>query len=121
MHTGECEVRGDDVGGMAVHIAARVCSLAGPNEILVTQTVVDLVVGSGLHFVERGAHELKGVPGAWRLFQVLDQLTDRTPVDSADEYMTGTDRATVRIARRAPGMMRTLGRVVQRGSRAPRT
>jgi class 3 adenylate cyclase len=121
MHTGECEVRGDDLGGIAVHIGARVCSLAGPNEILVTQTVVDLVVGSGLQFLERGAYELKGVPGAWRLFQVLDQPTARTPVESADQYMTRADRATVRIARRAPGMMRTLGRLAQRGARRPMT
>jgi class 3 adenylate cyclase len=70
LHTGECEVRGDDIGGIAVHIGARVSALAGPNEVLVSSTLRDLVIGSGLEFDERGAHELKGVPGEWRLFAV---------------------------------------------------
>jgi class 3 adenylate cyclase len=70
LHTGECEVRGDDVGGIAVHIGARVAALAGPGEILVSGTLRDLVVGSGLEFEDRGAHELKGVPGEWKLFAV---------------------------------------------------
>ena len=70
LHTGECEVRGDDIGGIAVHIGARVSALAGPNEVLVSSTLRDLVIGSGLEFEERGAHELKGVPGEWRLFAV---------------------------------------------------
>ena len=70
LHTGECEVRGDDLGGLAVHIAARVAALAGPGEVLVSGTVKDLVVGSGIEFLERGEHELKGVPGTWKLFAV---------------------------------------------------
>jgi class 3 adenylate cyclase/pimeloyl-ACP methyl ester carboxylesterase len=70
LHTGECEVRGDDIGGIAVHIGARVSALAGPNDVLVSSTLRDLVIGSGLEFEERGAHELKGVPGEWRLFAV---------------------------------------------------
>ena len=70
LHTGECEVRGDDIGGIGVHIGARVSALAGPNEVLVSSTLRDLVIGSGLEFEERGAHELKGVPGEWRLFAV---------------------------------------------------
>jgi class 3 adenylate cyclase len=70
LHTGECEIRGDDIGGIAVHIGARVSSLAGPNDVLVSSTLRDLVIGSGLEFEERGAHELKGVPGEWRLFAV---------------------------------------------------
>ena len=70
LHTGECELRGDDVGGIAVHIGARVSALAGPGEILVSGTLRDLVVGSGLMFEDRGGHELKGVPGEWRLFAV---------------------------------------------------
>jgi class 3 adenylate cyclase len=70
LHTGECEVRGDDVAGLAVHIAARVGPLAGPGEVLVTSTVKDLVAGSGVAFTDRGEHELKGVPGTWRLFSV---------------------------------------------------
>ena len=63
LHTGECEVIGDDIGGIAVHIAARVSSLAGAGEVLVSRTVKDLVAGSGIEFADRGEHELKGVPG----------------------------------------------------------
>jgi class 3 adenylate cyclase len=71
LHTGECEVRGDDIGGIAVHIGARVSALAGPNEVLASSTLRDLVIGSGLGFEDRGAHELKGVPGEWRLSAVV--------------------------------------------------
>jgi len=70
LHTGECEMRGADVAGMAVHIGARVGAQAGPGEVLVSSTVKDLVVGSGIEFADRGERELKGVPGAWRLFAV---------------------------------------------------
>ncbi len=70
LHTGECEVRGDDIGGIGVHIGARVSALAGPNDVLVSSTLRDLVIGSGLEFDDRGAHELKGVPGEWRIFAV---------------------------------------------------
>jgi class 3 adenylate cyclase len=70
LHTGECEIRGDDIGGIAVHIGARVSALAGPNDVLVSSTLRDLVIGSGLEFDDRGAYELKGVPGEWHLFAV---------------------------------------------------
>jgi class 3 adenylate cyclase/pimeloyl-ACP methyl ester carboxylesterase len=70
LHTGECEVRGDDIGGIGVHIGARVSALAGPNDVLESSTRRDLVIGSGLEFEDRGAHELKGVPVEWRLFAV---------------------------------------------------
>ena len=70
LHTGECELRGDDLSGIAVHIGARVSSLAGPGEVLVTSTVRDLVAGSGIEFVDRGRHELKGVPGEWQVLAV---------------------------------------------------
>jgi class 3 adenylate cyclase len=70
LHTGECELNGGDVGGIAVHIAARVAAIAGPDEVMVSSTVKDLVAGSGLQFADRGAHNLKGVPGEWRLFAV---------------------------------------------------
>jgi class 3 adenylate cyclase len=70
LHTGECEIRGDDIGGIAVHIGARVSALAGPNDVLVSSTLRDLVIGSGLEFEDRGTHTLKGVPGEWRLFAV---------------------------------------------------
>jgi len=68
LHCGECEVRGDDLTGLAVHIAARVGALAGPGEVLVSGTVKDLVAGSGIRFEEHGEHELRGVPGSWKLF-----------------------------------------------------
>ena len=70
VHTGECERIGEKLSGIAVHIAARVASLAGPGEVLASQTVKDLVAGSGIPFEDRGVHELKGVPDAWRLFAV---------------------------------------------------
>lgn len=68
LHTGECELAGDDVRGMAVNIGARIGALAQPSEVLVSGTVKDLVVGADLEFADRGEHELKGVPGTWRLF-----------------------------------------------------
>ncbi|HEX2089972.1 MAG TPA: adenylate/guanylate cyclase domain-containing protein [Actinomycetota bacterium] len=67
VHTGECEVRGNDIGGIAVHIASRIADLALPEEVLVSSTVKDLVTGSGLQFNDRGMHALKGVPDEWRL------------------------------------------------------
>jgi class 3 adenylate cyclase len=73
LHTGEIELIGDDVGGLAVHIGARVAALGGPGEVLVSSTVKDLVVGSGIAFEDRGAHTLKGVPGTWQLFTVGPQ------------------------------------------------
>jgi class 3 adenylate cyclase len=68
VHTGECEVMGDDIGGLAVHIAARVSAQAGAGEVLVSRTVKDLVAGSGIEFSDRGVHELKGVPDTWQLY-----------------------------------------------------
>ncbi|HEU4760332.1 MAG TPA: adenylate/guanylate cyclase domain-containing protein [Dehalococcoidia bacterium] len=70
LHTGECEAMGDDVGGIAVHIGARVAAVAGPGEVLVSSTVKDLVAGSGIQFQDRGLHALKGMPEEWRLFLV---------------------------------------------------
>jgi class 3 adenylate cyclase len=70
LHAGECEVMGDDIGGMAVHIAARVSALAGPGEVLVSRTVKDLVVGSDIRFSDRGEHTLKGIDDAWHLYAV---------------------------------------------------
>ena len=71
LHTGELELRGDDVGGIAVHIGNRVASAAGSDEVLVSSTVKDLVAGSGIQFADRGDQRLKGVPGTWRLFHVV--------------------------------------------------
>jgi class 3 adenylate cyclase len=70
LHTGEVEIRGDDIGGIAVHIGARVSAVAGANDVLVSSTLRDLVIGSGIAFEDRGAHALKGVPGEWRIFAV---------------------------------------------------
>jgi class 3 adenylate cyclase len=68
LHAGECEVRDDDLGGIAVHVAARVGSLAGAGEVLASSTVKDLTAGSGIEFADRGEQQLRGVPGAWSLF-----------------------------------------------------
>lgn len=68
VHTGEVEVRGSDLGGLAVHIGARVAAAGQPGEALVSSTVKDLLAGSGVAFEDRGEHELKGAPAAWRLF-----------------------------------------------------
>jgi len=68
LHTGEIELKSDDIAGLAVHIGARISALAGAGEVLVSSTVKDLVAGSGLEFDDRGSHELKGVPGAWHVF-----------------------------------------------------
>jgi class 3 adenylate cyclase len=70
IHAGEVELRGDDVGGIAVHIGARVMSLGDPGDVIVSSTVKDLSAGSGISFVDRGTHDLKGVPDPWRVFAV---------------------------------------------------
>jgi len=70
LHTGECELFEEKVGGIAVSIGSRIASNAGPGEVLVSSTVKDLVAGSGIEFADRGLHELKGVPGEWRLYSV---------------------------------------------------
>jgi len=71
IHAGECDLQGSDLVGMAVHIAARLQDLAAPDEILVSSTVKDLALGSGTHFATRGVHTLKGVPGEWQLFSLM--------------------------------------------------
>jgi class 3 adenylate cyclase len=71
LHTGECEVRNDDLGGLVVHIAARTGSLAAPGEVLVSGTVRDLLAGSRIDFLNRGEHQLKGVPGTWKLYRAV--------------------------------------------------
>jgi class 3 adenylate cyclase/pimeloyl-ACP methyl ester carboxylesterase len=70
LHTGEIQLIGDDVGGIAVHIGARVSEYAGPGEVVVSSAIPPLLAGSDLHFIDRGAHEMRGVPGAWRLYSV---------------------------------------------------
>jgi class 3 adenylate cyclase/alpha-beta hydrolase superfamily lysophospholipase len=120
VHTGECELIGEDVGGLAVHIGARVGALATAGEILVSRTVADLVVGSGIRFTDRGEHELKGIPGHWRLLAVGDPAARR--VESAgtgfmERDMRLSDRVAVRLARRAPGAMRAAGHLERRSAR----
>lgn len=81
LHTGQCEMRGADLGGIAVHIAARIAELAEPGEILVSATVKELVTGSKLPFTARGTHALKGVPGRWRVFRLKSKdSVPRKPV-----------------------------------------
>ncbi len=109
IHTGECEVIGDDLAGIAVHIGARVAALGGPGELLVSSTVKDLVVGSGIRFASNGEHELKGVPDMWTVYRVLgDDDTDsaaRMPVE--DERKTRMrDRALLATLRRNPHLTR---------------
>ena len=71
LHTGECELFGQDIGGIAVHVAARVAAKAGPGEVLVSRMVKDLVSGSGIRFKDRGRHVMKGVPGKFALYAAL--------------------------------------------------
>jgi len=70
LHTGEIELKDDDLSGLAIHIGARVGALAAADEVLVSRTAKDLVVGSGLQFTDRGTHQLKGVPDDWQLYAV---------------------------------------------------
>ena len=121
IHTGECELIDDDIGGLAVHIGARVMSHAGAGEIMVSSTVRDLVVGSGIGFDDRGAHELKGVPGTWQLLAVRpdgartgssEAALYTRPTPSPREHMRRSDRAVAAIAHRAPSLIRGVGRLV---------
>lgn len=125
VHTGECELMGDDVGGIGVHIAARIMAEAAPGEILVSSTVRDLVVGSGLGFDDRGAHTLKGVPGEWQLLAVRSGGASPTspegmlaahPTPPVGTGMRRSDRAMSVVARRAPGLMRGMARLAARRS-----
>jgi class 3 adenylate cyclase len=98
LHTGEIELRGKDIGGIGVHIAARVAAQAGPSEILVSQTVTDLVAGSGIRFEPRGARELKGVPGTWPLNAVLRASSRASPAPAPSR----TDTEPVGVGRPPP-------------------
>ena len=99
VHTGECDRRGEDLAGIAVNVAARISALAGAGEVLVSGTVRELVLGSGLEFAERGSHKLKGVPDEWRVYAVAaDGRTDARPVSEVDSS----------VAALTPGPMETL-------------
>jgi class 3 adenylate cyclase len=115
IHTGECELLDTDIGGIAVHIAARILGQAGPGDILVSRTVRDLVVGSGTGFEDRGSVELRGVPGTWQLLAVdrdgaragsAEAELASTPTPGARIAMRRSDRAVEVIAKRTPWILR---------------
>lgn len=115
IHTGECELLGDDIGGIAVHIAARILGQAGPGDIVVSRTVRDLVVGSGTGFEDRGNVELRGVPGKWDLLAVTRQGAQpdsgeaklaAAPTPGPRTAMRRTDRAVALMAKRTPWLLR---------------
>ncbi|HEX2128145.1 MAG TPA: adenylate/guanylate cyclase domain-containing protein [Solirubrobacterales bacterium] len=115
IHTGECQKIGDDIGGLAVHVAARVAALADGTEVLVSGTVKDLVMGSGIEFAERGTHELKGVPGSWPVLAVrtdLGEVAGATTAPSVEPRPAPGvgDRAAQRLARSAPWIARGISR-----------
>ena len=126
IHTGECELLDNDIGGIAVHIAARILGQAGAGEILVSRTVRDLVVGSGTSFEDRGGVELRGVPGTWQLLAV-DRHGARSGSAEAELALMSTpgpqatmrpsDRAVEVIARRTPWILRGFARLAPANGR----
>jgi class 3 adenylate cyclase len=126
IHTGECELLDTDIGGIAVHIAARILGQAGPGDILVPSTVRDLVVGSGTGFEDRGSVELRGVPGTWQLLAV-DRHGPRAGTPEAElasmptpgrrTAMRRSDRAVEVIGRRAPWILRGVARLAPAAGR----
>ncbi|HET8537603.1 MAG TPA: adenylate/guanylate cyclase domain-containing protein, partial [Solirubrobacteraceae bacterium] len=115
IHSGECEFADGHVHGIAVHIGARVAALAGPSEVLASSTVADLVAGSGLSFVDRGTHELKGVPGAWRVVALAPDGSGRPLLDPNGGELRASDRIALTLARRMPRSMRAVTRLGRRG------
>ena len=127
IHTGECELLDIDIGGIAVHIAARICGHAGAGDILVDRTVRDLIVGSGTGFEDRGSVELRGVPGSWQLLAVdrhgaragsAEAELVSTPTPGARIAMRRTDRAVEVMARRTPWILRGMARLAPATSRS---
>jgi class 3 adenylate cyclase/alpha-beta hydrolase superfamily lysophospholipase len=119
IHTGECELMDNDIGGLAVHIAARILGQAGAGEILVSRTVRDLVVGSGTGFEDRGSVELRGVPGTWQLLAVnrhgppagsAEAELASMPTPGPRTAMRRSDRAVALMARRTPWILRGMAR-----------
>jgi pimeloyl-ACP methyl ester carboxylesterase len=120
IHTGECELLDADIGGLAVHIAARILGEAGAGEILVSRTVRDLVVGSGTGFEDRGSVELRGVPGTWQLLAVHrhgpragspEAELASTPTPGPRTAMRRSDRAVAVMAKRTPWILRGIARL----------
>jgi pimeloyl-ACP methyl ester carboxylesterase len=128
IHTGECELLDGDIGGIAVHIAARILAHAGAGDILVSRTVRDLVVGSGTGFEDRGSVELRGVPGSWQLLAVdrrgaragsAEAELASTPTPDRRVAMRRTDRAVEMIARRTPWILRGVARLTPSTGHSP--
>lgn len=117
VHTGELEREGLNVTGMTVHIGARVSAAANPGEVLVSRTVHDLVVGSGLTFASRGDHRLKGVPGPWELFTVLKDHEQAATLPVEESLATPLDKVALQTARRAPRLARAALRVAHANER----
>ena len=111
VHTGECERIGDKLGGVAVHVGARIAATAQGGEVLASRTVRDLVAGSGLKFVDRGTHRLRGIDEPWQLFAVEDVVSSAPHLTGPREHLGARDRALVQIARRAPAVLRVGGRL----------
>ena len=124
VHTGECELLGDDIAGLAVHIGARISALADAGEVIVSSTVKDLVVGSKIRFSDRGEHELKGISERWRLYRVSGNGDgEEEPIDNTRSHRAG-DRLGLAVARYAPrvsrGLVDALSRTSSRRARARR-
>jgi class 3 adenylate cyclase len=102
------------LAGVAVHIAARVCAAAGAGEVMASRTVRDLVVGSGIELRGRGEQELKGVPGKWELFAAAGDDSDPIEVQPEAPPTKAADRVVLATARRAPGLLRLVGRISAR-------
>jgi class 3 adenylate cyclase len=127
IHTGECELLGTDIGGIAVHIAARILGQAGAGEILVSRTVRELVIGSGTGFEDRGSVELRSVPGTWQLLAVdrhgprpgsAEAELTSTPTPGPRTAMRRSDRAVEVMARRTPWILRGMARLAPATSRS---
>ncbi|MGW5074336.1 adenylate/guanylate cyclase domain-containing protein [Rhodococcus sp. NPDC004095] len=111
VHTGEIEGIGTELTGMTVHVGSRVGAAAGPGEVLVSRTVRDLVVGSELVFTDRGEHDLKGVPGHWRLYELAEGENGFGVMARKPLNLNMIDRTVLRVARRAPQVLRATGRL----------
>jgi class 3 adenylate cyclase len=111
VHTGECEQIGDKLGGLAVHVGARIAATANAGEVLASRTVRDLVVGSGLEFSDRGRHRLRGIDEPWHLYAVEDTASSRHPLPGPRDHLRTGDRALLQVARRAPGVLRFSARL----------
>jgi pimeloyl-ACP methyl ester carboxylesterase len=126
IHAGECDVVGEDIEGATLRICTEVCAVAEPSEVLVSQTVCDLVAGSGIEFRDRGEHDLEGIAGRWRLYAAIGyEPTDARPAGSVDQRtaaltpgprdtMTQIDRAALALAKHAPAAARLVFRVRRR-------